>query len=106
MRVFTCDKDTLTVLDKFLACFHVSNKVNFQNCFANKLISRILSRLKHSVIASCFKPDKTLLLVFETLSNSLAYEYKDFTSLNPKDGNFKSLYNLVCFHVVEKEDLV
>ena len=39
MSVFTCDKDTLAViLDKFLAGFHVSNKVNFQNYFANKLI--------------------------------------------------------------------
>ena len=33
MGVFICDKDTLAVLDKFLACFHVSNKDNFQNYF-------------------------------------------------------------------------
>ena len=33
------EKDTLDVIDKFLAGFlHVSNKVNFQNYFANKLI--------------------------------------------------------------------
>ena len=38
MSVFICDKDTLAVLDKFLAGFYVSNKVNFQNYFANKLI--------------------------------------------------------------------
>ena len=36
--VFICDKDTLAVLDKFLAVFYVSNKINFQNYFANKLI--------------------------------------------------------------------
>ena len=42
MSVFTCDKDTLAViLDKFLAGFHVSNKVNFQNYFANKLIKMV-----------------------------------------------------------------
>ena len=29
MSVFICDKDTLAVLDKFLAGFYVSNKVNF-----------------------------------------------------------------------------
>ena len=65
------------VLDKFLPGFYVSNKVNFQNYFANKLIrsfvfevvqkklaSRVLSGLKHSAIASCFRPHKTLLLVF------------------------------------------
>ena len=38
MSVFICDKDTLTVLDQFLAGFYFSNKVNFQNFFANKLI--------------------------------------------------------------------
>ena len=69
----------LAVLDKFLPGFYVSNKVNFQNYFANKLIrcfvfevvqnklaSRVLSGIKHSAIAwhvlnpikhccSCFK---------------------------------------------------
>ena len=29
MSVFICDKDTLAVLDKFLAGFYVSNKVKF-----------------------------------------------------------------------------
>ena len=38
MSVFICDKDTLAVLHKFLAGFYLSNKVNFQNYFANKLI--------------------------------------------------------------------
>ena len=69
-------KDTLAVLDKLLAGFYVSNKVNFKNYFANKLIkwyvfeavqntrSSVLSGLKHSAIASCFKSDKVLLLVF------------------------------------------
>ena len=28
---FKCDKDTLAVLDKFLAVFYLSNKVNFKN---------------------------------------------------------------------------
>ena len=32
-----CDKDRLAVLDKFLVGFYLSNKVNFKNCFANKL---------------------------------------------------------------------
>ena len=36
--VFICDKDTLAVHDQFLARFYVSNKVNFQHYFANKLI--------------------------------------------------------------------
>ena len=38
MSVFMCDQDTLAVLDKFLAGFYVSNKIDFQNYFANKLI--------------------------------------------------------------------
>ena len=37
MSVFICDKDTLAVLDKFLAGFYVSSKVNFQNDFASLL---------------------------------------------------------------------
>ena len=36
--VFICDNDTLAVLAKFLVGFFFSNKVNFQNYFANKLI--------------------------------------------------------------------
>ena len=31
---FKCDKDTLAVLDKFIAVFYLSNKVNFKNYFA------------------------------------------------------------------------
>ena len=38
MSVYICDKDTLAVLDKFLAVFYVPNKINFQNYFANELI--------------------------------------------------------------------
>ena len=38
ISVFRCNKDTLAVLDKFLAGFYVSNKVYFQNYFADKLI--------------------------------------------------------------------
>ena len=42
MGVITCGKDTLAViLNKFLAGFHVSNKVNFQNYFANKFIKMV-----------------------------------------------------------------
>ena len=33
-----CNRVTLALLDKFLANFFVSNKVNFQNWFTNKLI--------------------------------------------------------------------
>ena len=38
MSLYICDKDTLAVLDKFLAGFYVSDKVHFQNYFGNKLI--------------------------------------------------------------------
>ena len=31
---FKCDKDMLAVLDKFIAVFYLSNKVNFKNYFA------------------------------------------------------------------------
>ena len=37
VHVFTIDKETLAVLDKFLASFYVLKKVNFQNYFANTL---------------------------------------------------------------------
>ena len=61
--VFLCDKDRLAVLDIFLAGFYLSNKVNFKNCFANKLIKWFV--LYISATVSCSKPrDKTLLLVF------------------------------------------
>ena len=37
MSVCICNKDTLAVLDTFFTgIIYVSNKVNFQNCFANK----------------------------------------------------------------------
>ena len=66
--VFICDNDmqSLHVVNKFLASFYVSNKVNFQNYFANKqensflklfktLAERALSCIiKHSAIALCF----------------------------------------------------
>ena len=35
---FYHQSNTLAVLDQFLAGFSRSNKVNFQNCFANKFI--------------------------------------------------------------------
>ena len=38
MSVFICDEDTSAVLAKFCAGFYVSNKVSFQNYFANKPI--------------------------------------------------------------------
>ena len=38
MSVFLCDKETLDVLDKFLAAFYLWNQVNFETCFADKLI--------------------------------------------------------------------
>ena len=47
INVFICDKDTLAVLDKFLAGFYLAN---FQNYFANKLIKWFVfeARSKHS----------------------------------------------------------
>ena len=71
MSVFICDRDTLAVLDKFLAQFYVSNKVNFQNYFANKLVRWLVFETVQKQIRSvccikspcCVKPDKTLLLV-------------------------------------------
>ena len=49
MSVFICDKDMLAVLDIFLAGLYVSNKVNFQNYFANKFLrSRSKTSIKHS----------------------------------------------------------
>ena len=47
MSVFICDKARLPFLKPF-----------------NKLAVRVLSGMKHSAIASCFKPDKTFLLVY------------------------------------------
>ena len=54
MSVFICDKDTLTVLDQFLAGFYFSNKVNFQNFFANKLIKWIVfEAIKNTCFIGC-----------------------------------------------------
>ena len=39
MSVFICDKDTLAVLDKFLAGLYVSQ--TRLSCFANKLIIKM-----------------------------------------------------------------
>ena len=78
--VFILQRKTrsLHVLDKFLAGFYISNKVNFQNYFVNKLIrlftfeaiqktrsTCFIGFKKLGYIALCFKPDKTLLLVFK-----------------------------------------
>ena len=58
MSDFICNKDTLAVINIFLAGFYLSNKVNFQNYSANKLIrfkkleARVLSAQKH--YCSCF----------------------------------------------------
>ena len=74
--VFICYKDTLAVLDKFRDGFYVSNKVNFQNYFANKLIKWFVFEAVQNTRSTCFigsitlgyrivfKPDKTLLLAF------------------------------------------
>ena len=74
--VFICYKDTLMVLDKFRDGFYVSNTVNFQNYFANKLIKLFVFETVRNTRIACFigsitlgyrivfKPDKTLLLVF------------------------------------------
>ena len=85
MSCFICDKDTLAVL----ASFCVSNKVNFQNYFANKLIrwfafetvqknrstcfigENVLPRVL-SAIASRFKPDKTQCCWYSKKLNYIA----------------------------------
>ena len=43
--VFICHKDTLAVLNKFHGDFHVSNKIHFQNYFANKLLKLFVLHL-------------------------------------------------------------
>ena len=49
--IFMSDENTLgAVVDKFLAGFYVSNKVNFQNYFANKLINLFVSE---AVLNNC-----------------------------------------------------
>ena len=52
--VFICDKDTLAVLDKFLAGFYLSNKVNFQNYFANNLIKGFVFEAIQNTRRTCF----------------------------------------------------
>ena len=60
MSVFICDKDMLAVLDKFLALFSVSNKINFQNYFANKLIKLFVFEAVQNTHSTCFIGPKTL----------------------------------------------
>ena len=64
MSVFIGDKDTLDVLDKFLACFYLSNKVNFQNYFTKKLIQWFVFEAVQNTRSRCLIGSKTLLLVF------------------------------------------
>ena len=52
MSVFICDEDTFAVLDKFLAGFYVSNEVNFQNFFANKLTKMVRFRSRSEKLAA------------------------------------------------------
>ena len=54
MSVFICDKDTLAVLDKYLAGFYLTNKVNFQNYFANKLIKWFIFEAVQNTRSKCF----------------------------------------------------
>ena len=51
--VFICDKDKLAVLDKFLASFYVSNKITFQNYFANKLIKCFVFEAVQNTRSTC-----------------------------------------------------
>ena len=74
--VFICDKARLPFSIYFLldftahtrSIFKFFTSMNLRNgSFLksfNKLAVRVLSGIKHSAIASCFKPDKTLLLVY------------------------------------------
>ena len=55
MSVFICDKDTLAVLDKFLADIYVSNNVNFQKYFAIKLIKWFVFEAVQNTRSTCFK---------------------------------------------------
>ena len=64
MIVFICDNDMLAVSYKFLAGFYVSNKVNFQNYFANKLIKWFVFEAVQNTRSTDKKSDKTRLLVF------------------------------------------
>ena len=60
-NIFICDKDTLAVLNQFLAGFRVSNKVNFQNYFANKLIKWFFLKLSKTLAARVLRVWNTQL---------------------------------------------
>ena len=60
MSVFIGDKDTLAVLDKFHAGFYVSDKVNFQNYFADKLIKWFVFEAVQNTCITCFIGSKAL----------------------------------------------
>ena len=60
MSVFICDKDTFAVLDKFLTDFYLSNKVNFQNYFANKPIKWFVFEAVQNICSTCFIGSKTI----------------------------------------------
>ena len=64
MSVFISDKDTLAVLDNFLAGFYVSNKVNFKNYFANFKIVRFeaVEKLAEYVLSRKACPNTRLFL--------------------------------------------
>ena len=49
-----------TVIDKLLAGFYISNKVNFQNYFANKLIRWFVFEAVQNTRSTCFMGSKTL----------------------------------------------
>ena len=61
--VWINDKDTLVVLDKFLADFYISNKVNFQNYFADKLIIWLVFEAIQNTHRTCFIEFKTLCVL-------------------------------------------
>ena len=60
MSFLKCEKDTLAVLDNFLAGFYVSNKVNFQNYFGDKLIKWFVFEAVQNTRSTCFIGSKTL----------------------------------------------
>ena len=78
---------TLAALDKFLAGFYVSNKVNFQNYFANGSLKWFVfeadtrSTCFISAIASCFKPNKILPFVKLYIIN--------YYQFNPSESSFE-----------------
>ena len=49
-----------TVIDKLLAGFYISNKVNYQNYFANKLIRWFVFEAVQNTRSTCFMGSKTL----------------------------------------------